>query len=470
MTLHRVVPLLFAWLLAAPITLAAQTADTVRGVVYDSLLKAPLQGALVLGSVPGQEQVAQATTDANGQFLLVAPGRIERLTVFHEELEQLGLALDARRGAEDMRWTPRLGVPSLATLWLRLCHRPIPATGEQPAIVYGTLRLADGSTRVAGAAVTLGWDPQVYTDERNRRGKASLPPATTALVRSDAQGEFVFCGVPDAGQYGIVARGSGLTSSDVLLLADGRPVRRVELVLGDSTRRATVIGRIFDEAGNPVSTATVTIDGVAGEVITGDDGRFGVRDVPLGTRMLSARKVGFLPAVVPTGVLEASDLQPAREQRVSMQRGTTLEGVRVTARRTLNRESVEFNRRVLLGQGNFLTGRKLAAFPRLDAALQTMPGLMIGRTDNGPDFVILGRQQQLKVGDNKSIRSFGRCQATVYTDGVLEDPRFLSMPSIEGLAAVEVHPQPDFAPIRYRPINGGNCSVVLLWTKAFLSR
>lgn len=146
MTLHRVVPLLFAWLLAAPITLAAQTADTVRGVVYDSLLKAPLQGALVLGSVPGQEQVAQATTDANGQFLLVAPGRIERLTVFHEELEQLGLALDARRGAEDMRWTPRLGVPSLATLWLRLCHRPIPATGEQPAIVYGTLRLADGST------------------------------------------------------------------------------------------------------------------------------------------------------------------------------------------------------------------------------------------------------------------------------------------------------------------------------------
>jgi hypothetical protein len=153
-----------------------------------------------------------------------------------------------------------------------------------------------------------------------------------------------------------------------------------------------------------------------------------------------------------------------------MQRGTTLEGVRITARRTLNRESVELNRRLLRGQGNFLTGRQLAAFPRLDAALQTMPGLMVGRSNNGPDFVILGRQQQLKVGDNKSLQSFGRCQATVYTDGVLEDPQFLSMLSIEGLAAVEVHPQPDFAPIRYRPMGGGNCSVVLLWTKAFLSR
>lgn len=450
-----------------PATVSAQAADTVRGVVYDSLLKAPLQGATVIGTASGQEKALQATTDADGRFTLVATARVERLTVFHDDWERLGLtALDAVRPAGLARWTASLATPSLETLWLRLCERPLPAIRERPAIVFGTLRLADDSTRVAGASLTLGWEPDVYIEDQ-RAGKQNTSQNTTALTRSNAQGEFFFCGVPDAAHFGIVARGSGLASSEVLLLSDGRPVRRIDLVLGDSAQRASVVGTLLDESGMPVRDATVTIDGVPTTVTTGADGRFAFTSVPLGTRMLSARKLGYLPSVLPTEVVERSERNAGREMRVTMQRGVTLEGVKVVARRALNREVVDFNRRRLSGVARYMDNRELRNIPRIQDALRLFPSLRVNTANNGVDFVVLGRQMQASI--TTTSLSMSGCSAAVFIDGIQGDTQFLAVLRPESIAAIEVFSNGAYAPIRFRGF-ADNCAVVLVWTLDYFLR
>lgn len=442
-------------------------ADTVRGVVFDSLLKAPLEGATVVGMAPGQDQALQATTDADGRFTLVASARVERLTVFHDDWERLGLtALDAVRPTGLARWTASLATPSLETLWLRLCERPLPAVRERPAIVYGTLRLADDSTRVAGASLTLGWEPDVYIEDQ-RAGKQNASQNTTAVTRSNAQGEFFFCGVPDAAHFGIVARGSGLASSEVLLLSDGRPVRRIDLVLGDTTQRAAVVGTLLDESGVPVRDATVTIDGVQTSVTTTGDGRFVFTAVPLGTRMLSARKLGYLPSVVPTEVVERSERSAARDLRITMQRGVTLEGVKVVARRALNREVVDFNRRRLSGIGRYMDNKELRNIPRIQDALRLFPSLTIRTANNGVDFAVLGRQMQASI--TTTSLSMSGCMASVFIDGIQGDTQFLSVFTPESIAAIEVYSNGAYAPIRFRGF-ADNCAVVLVWTLGYFLR
>lgn len=461
------VRILVALCCVLPATVSAQAADTVRGVVYDSLLKAPLQGATVIGTAPGQEQSLQATTDADGRFTLVAATRVERLTVFHDDWERLGLtALAAVRPTGLARWMATLATPSLETLWLRLCERPLPAIRERPAIVYGTLRLADDSTRVAGASLTLGWEPDVYIEDQ-RAGKQNASQNTTAVTRSNAQGEFFFCGVPDAAHFGIVARGSGLASSEVLLLSDGRPVRRIDLVLGDTTQRTAVTGVLLDETGVPVRDATVTIDGVQTTVTTTDDGRFAFTSVPLGTRMLSARKLGFLPSVVPTEVVERSERSAARDLRITMQRGVTLEGVKVVARRALNREVVDFNRRRLAGIGKYMDNRELRNIPRIQDALRLFPSLTVRTANNGVDFAVFGRQMQASI--STTSLSMAGCMASVYIDGVAADTQFLSVLTPESIAAIEVYSNGAYAPIRFRGF-ADNCAVVLVWTLGYFLR
>src|SRR5580704_7528468 len=62
-------------------------ADTIHGVVFDSLLQRPLAGASVLAA-PGGEAT---TTDDQGRFSINSPGRVQRLAVFHDFLDRTGI-------------------------------------------------------------------------------------------------------------------------------------------------------------------------------------------------------------------------------------------------------------------------------------------------------------------------------------------------------------------------------------------
>lgn len=445
-------------------TSASLGADTVRGVVYDSLTSAPLQGALVLGSSSAGGQVIQGFTDDAGRFELIASSPITSLTVYHDNFEFAGIGgLDASRPPGTQSWTARLATPSLPTIWARVCGQPMPQKGPA-GIVYGTLRLSDDTTRVAGAPVRLDWEPVTFLEDLDRKRKDSPAAPVSSTVRSDGSGEFFFCGIPEYSQAGIIAYAAGLSSSSVLILPDGRQVRRVDLVIADSTQLQPVRGVLTDENGMPVPEATVEIDGAPAQVISGADGSFVFNAVAPGSRMLAARKPGFLPAVLAIDVL--TGVRGGQTLRISMQRGVTLEGVKVTARRSFNHEAVEFNRRRLAGMASYLDAREIEKHTDIISAFRSFPSLNVSVARNG-DFSVLGNR--INVSGTPGSMQMSQCAAHVFVDGVAEDETYLRVLPLSGLASIEVFSSEAFAPARYAGFRG-NCAVVLVWTKAFLIR
>ena len=100
-------------------TVSTAAADTVRGIVFDSLLKAPLQGITVMADIEG----AMSTTDDLGAFTLVTKGTIKRLSAFGEFLDRTGIgSLSAVLTAQSNRNAIILATPSIETSPWVICE------------------------------------------------------------------------------------------------------------------------------------------------------------------------------------------------------------------------------------------------------------------------------------------------------------------------------------------------------------
>ena len=63
--------------------------------------------------------------------------------------------------------------------------------------------------------------------------------------------------------------------------------------------RGIVAGLVADSTARPVSNVIVVLSGTSYAAVTGTDGRFAIRDVPIGIYTLSATRVGFSPVTLP---------------------------------------------------------------------------------------------------------------------------------------------------------------------------
>ena len=443
MTSMRHIAATIALLLSLPRVLAAQ-ADTVRGVVYDSLAAAPLAGAFVTA----EGGAASAVTDSLGRFTLMADARIASVVVYHDVLDRLGLgALLARRSGE-RAWAPRVATPSIETVWQRLCGTRRPSNGLG-GIVIGSTRFADDTTRVGGARVVIEWE-SLRLMAATRSDSVRYESVT---ARSDSIGEFVACGVQEFGQAGAMASAAEFRSGSALLLGDVRPLRRVDLVLAPTSARAVVSGMVSDEHGQAVASATITLDGMGDAVVTDGGGRFTFAAVPSGTRMLSVRKVGYLPTLRTVDVLERG----VRDLPLTLERGVTLDGVKVTARATISRDRQEFEERRRAGVSQVMDSTRLAQFPLLQSALRMYPSLVVQSGRSGVEFALLGRITKALV----------RCRVYVWVDGMLEDEDYLRRLPLENIAAMELFNTDALAPARFRTF-GDTCNTLLVWTKGYL--
>ncbi|WP_411282420.1 carboxypeptidase-like regulatory domain-containing protein [Gemmatimonas sp.] len=459
MTIRRIIPCVIAVLLLAPAPQAkAQAADTVRGVVLDSLGGAPLVGAFITTDVDG----TTTTTDSLGRFVVVASRRISRLQAFHDVPERLGLgalAIDRPLGAST--WNPTLATPSMETVWSRLCEGRRPTDGLG-GIIFGSTRLSDDTTRLAGVLVEGQWElPRLSSD--------SAPRYDSRSARSDSLGNYVLCGVRERVDAAIVGLSAVYKSSSLLLSDDELPIRRGDLVLGRIDAEATtavVLGTVFDRDGKPVPDATVQIEGA--EAMRSDvSGRFSSSTVPTGTRMMFVRKVGYLPLVTPLDVLDRG----VRERTIIMDKGIALAAVTVTAVRVRSRDQREFQERQLAGFARIMEGTQIKKYPQLRSAIAMLPGIVVVGDVRG-DFNILGR---VATGGNTSSLSGssrnpgGRCNVTLYLDGMLVGTDYLRVMDADEIAALELYPSEKYAPARYRTL-GDDCAMLLVWTRAHLRK
>lgn len=420
---------------------AEQPAATVSGRVLDSLTNTPLVNALVAVRPAG----LTTTTDDDGRFAFHTAQPAREITVYHPTLDELGLgALVASRdaGAATSAWTNvTLAIPSQATLWSRLCHDEV-ATPGHDAVVMGTARLADNRTRVAGAKVLLQWMSALAADSGGVR---------TVEAPTDSIGNYVACGVPAFLEVTVVALSQQAQSGLVRLAGSVQPIRRVDLVLGErgaATGTARVAGRIVDSTGAALTSIRVSIDGLATEVQTDADGGFVLDNVPLGSRMLQLRGIGYRPVAQVVEVLAAG----IPELVIPLSTAVELAEVRTTARISKRPYRRDFEMRRRAGFAQFVDSTQIMSVPILRNALQMVPNVRVQAVKNSPTtgFEILGRNG---------------CSAHIYLDGMLSNLGEVNDIPRENLAAVEFYSSVAFAPAQFIRVMADSCAVAAFWTK-----
>jgi hypothetical protein len=246
-------------------------ATTVRGRVRDSVGAPVPHAALALTDEEGR-QLGRATARPDGAFRIDVPAPGDYLLI--------GSAPAHRPRAV----TVAAGGPS----------RDVTLVLDRLGVLTGTVRDADGTAPVPGAALTV-------TDADGR---------TAACGRTAADGGFRFTGLAP-GTYRMEARAAGHDVTTVPVRVAGGEPEPHDVRLAPGLR---IGGTVRGRGGAPVREARVTLLDAAGTPVasatTGPDGRYGLPRLSPGDYTLVAR--GHFPAsasvTVPAGGHAVVDL------------------------------------------------------------------------------------------------------------------------------------------------------------------
>jgi len=444
--------------LLLPAALRAQAGvGTVRGVVYDSLARRPLAGARVWTA----DGLRATVADSAGRFALdsvaVAAGPVALLAE-HPAADSVGLAtLAAAVPVAAGRTTDAtIAIPGYATLRAAAC-RGIPDAGDaEGGVLLGTVRSADGAVPVQGAVVELSW-----LTFKGAQGFGASP--ADVVVQSldavtDGTGTFYACGVPTttdvlvratATVAGADAAVDSLTSSELSVLVGERRILRPDVLVGPTDAGAggaVVVARVVAEDGRPIAGANVHA-GSDAPVVANDDGVATLGAVAPGTRIVTARRVGFTPAARTVDLL-AGDT--ARLELRLTDVPVELATVRVRTVRTLQ----EVERRTA-ASGYAVTGERLARSATLAAIFHQVPAVRVEGTGLF-DTVLQARNPY----------GPGWCAMSIYLDGRKSLMDELQLFAPEDFVAVEIYPRGTQAPAQYvRPEDLAGCGVVLAWLR-----
>ena len=454
-------------LLTLPASLAAQrrpdapdgpTTGTVVGVVYDSLLHAPLEGAHVwIMGAPG----VGVETDAAGRFRLtnVTPGRAV-IAFEHPGLDSVGLANNARR-IEVLAGRPTtvaLEVPSLATMTRAACGVGGEARAARDSgVVYGAVEDVGSGARLAGARVTVSW---VAARLGTSAGIEVTRPGFT--VTTDSVGNYYACGVPKEYVIVLTVQAGRFTSGATEALLGARGIARrdlgvsrdsamavVDTVNGTRNGRATLIGMVTDEHDQPRPGMRASVDDAAGEAYSDESGRFVLRNLPAGSQMVMVRMVGYSATRMPV-TLRNGDTTIVSMKVRSL---SVLDTIRVTAPSTRSQFDLEeLEHRLRTGNGFFLRGEEVRMRPSMRSVIQGMPQMLVE-----------GRSTW-----NFTMRTYtgGKyLPVIVYVDGMQASSEAIQSYRPDQIIAVEWYPRGATAPPRYQSIGTLDAGVLLIWTR-----
>lgn len=456
---RSVVPLM---LLLVPSLGAAQQTGALAGVVFDSLLGAPLAGAQVF--VQGSLQVG--ITDRGGRFRFDSVPAGSRVVSFeHPDLDSAGLPGASARVEVPAGGTFEvvLATRSLATLRRAFCRAGWLGPRGDSSVVFGEVRDAESGVRLAGARVTASWTAVT----RSADGQITLVPAQVS-ARTDSLGAFYLCGVSGDVVLTLQARADSFASGQIDLQVGPRTLQRRNLavsreplratsrgalrpsaVMTESTavRRGTAVltGTVAEERGTPRAGALVSVEEASGEAVTDERGRFMLTGLPGGTRMVTVRMVGYVAVRAPV------DLRARDTTRVALRLRaiTMLDTITVVARGPRERLLAEIEERRGATVGFVLLEEEIRQRGDTRSLFFGMNNVMTEGTR--PTRYNLYIQQGNRV-----------CPPTIYIDGIRAGILELQAWRNEYIVAVEVYPRPSAALGRFQ--SPDDCGVVLVWT------
>ena len=458
--------------------------------MYDSLSRAPLSGAVVqLVSREHPTLTYAARTDSVGGFRIPAVEQGEYLIGFlHPAMDSLGLSPSQLplTVLADRPQRTTLAISSARTIRAAICHS---APRDSSALLVGTVRDADSDAPIPGATLSAFWPEVVagpgvlHTDQRETPAKAN------------AAGWFALCGIPYDTRVLVRAQSPGRTSGylemafppmsvvqrDIAVASDSAAIAVADTAApGDAEPlyrgTARLSGTVLTADRRPAAGVDVAIWGTTASVVTGDDGRFGLADLPAGTRMLEARALGFAPS---RQVITLASHRTATTYIVLSEKVPVLDAVTIYGRKNdLPSQLLGFLQRSHNGVGTFITMADIAKRRPywISDVLHGIPGVHVGLSRGPGTLVTMSRT----VGFDPALGM--RCRPVVYLDGVewssgseafqLSNggplgPNFASMP--DEVFGMEVYPRASDVPVRYRDPRA-HCGAILIWSKPRLKR
>ena len=233
-----------------------------------------------------------------------------------------------------------------------------------------------------------------------------------------------------------------------------------------STKPASVLGTIdgivTDTTLRPLGAADVSVIGVSARVVTSENGRFRILQVPPGQYLLVVRRIGYAPTSGIIGVLSDDTL---RLSYTLARSNNLLDTVRIRERRVSIR-MLGFEQRRVEGLGQFITQEELERRGSLAATdvLRNVRGLDVSRITSSQfaGTVALSRRE----GGTFNGETSGACPMQVLLDGIVL-PRTFNLdllPSPKQIAGIEVYTGPATTPPQF----GGpdrRCGVIAVWTR-----
>jgi hypothetical protein len=228
------------------------------------------------------------------------------------------------------------------------------------------------------------------------------------------------------------------------------------------TGLGVVDGIVTDSLLRPLGSADVSVVGIGARVITSENGRFRLLQVPPGQYLLVARRIGFAPT---SGIIEVPPADTLRLAYTLMRSSNMLDTVRVKERRVSLRMA-EFEGRRLQGVGQFITQEEIErrGSSKVSDYLHLMRGIDVSPQTNSQfaGTIALSKREGGSVGGDGS----GACALQVFLDGIVM-PRFFNLdllPSPKNIAGIEVYSGAATAPSQF----GGadrRCGMILVWTR-----
>ncbi len=468
----------------------------VIGTVWDSIAMRPLGGATVRIVRADDPSIGRsATTTAFGRFVYDSvPVGTWLATFLHPLLDSLRVEPAILR--IDITEAGELRVPlataSPRTMITNTCRNVLPA---EFGMIVGEVRRARDDLPLPGAMVFIEWPEWVL-----QRGRMATE-MRRLTARADSNGQYALCGVPAGSSLRTLAfSGADSTGAieipvpesgyalqdfsigvvqrvDVRLDSAATPITAPGATSGTSAGtasaasppatiasvrrgKASVRGFVRTLDGRPLANAIVRVLGSGSQVRSAADGAFSIADAGSGTQSIEARAIGYSPHRMP---IQLRDGEPtAVTLRLAIQR-VQLDTVRVAAGKSIAPEVRAIERRMNSGVGTILDAKTIRERSTVFVtdAVRGMAGVTISKASGNGQEILMRRAG----GMDGSY-----CVANLIVDGVRMPPSTSANATLDDyvnlsdIAALEVYPRPNVAPVEFLTTDNG-CGVVVVWTR-----
>lgn len=237
--------------------------------------------------------------------------------------------------------------------------------------------------------------------------------------------------------------------------AEQRPLSRAGI--------GSIDGIVTDTLLRPLGAADISVIGVGARVVTSENGRFRILQVPAGQYLLVVRRIGFAPT---SGIVEVTADDTLRLTYSLARSVSTLDTVQVRERRVSIR-MLAFEQRRRQAQGQFLTQEEIDRRGSLQVAdfIRGFRGVEVSRVTT-EQFAGTQAYSRREGGGLTSESQQNFCALQVVLDGIILPRNFNLdlLPPPKQIAGIEVYSGPATIPPEFSGPDR-RCGVLAVWTR-----